>query len=45
MLNREDEDNAPMLMPVDIDEREERWDCETILSTSLPRFTPCRDAH
>jgi protein LTV1 len=45
LLNREDEDNAPMLMPVDINEREERWDCETILSASFPKYIPYSDAH
>ena len=34
---RDDEDNRSdedMLMPVDIDEEKERWDCETILCMS-----------
>lgn len=32
LLNRLDDDDAPIPMPVDLDERKERWDCETILS-------------
>lgn len=37
LLNRLDDDGAPIPMPVDLDERKERWDCETILSTySMP---------
>jgi len=31
LLNREDTDDVPIPMPVDLDERKERWDCETIL--------------
>ncbi|PVF99862.1 Low temperature viability protein [Serendipita vermifera] len=51
LLNRVYKDDAPMLMPVDIDEKKERWDCETILSTysnlenhpKLLRLTKPRD--
>lgn len=35
LLNKEDEDDAPILMPVDIGDKQDRWDCETILCTSL----------
>lgn len=35
LLNREDKDDAPMIMPVDVDDRQERWDCETILCEYL----------
>ncbi|CAG7851704.1 Protein LTV1 [Serendipita indica DSM 11827] len=43
LLDREDRDDRPMPMPVDIDQQKERWDCETILSTysnleNHPRF-------
>ncbi|KAG8827263.1 hypothetical protein FRC19_004469 [Serendipita sp. 401] len=33
LLNREDKEVSAMLMPVDIDQEKERWDCETILTT------------
>lgn len=36
LLNREDKDDAPMPMQFDVDQRKERWDCETILSACWP---------
>jgi hypothetical protein len=35
LLNRVYKDDAPILMPVDIDEKKEKWDCETILSKAF----------
>lgn len=32
LLNRVDKDDAPIPVPYDIDQKKERWDCETILS-------------
>ncbi|KIM32938.1 hypothetical protein M408DRAFT_313205, partial [Serendipita vermifera MAFF 305830] len=33
LLDRLDEGETPIPMPVDVDEKKERWDCETILTT------------
>ncbi|KAF7337639.1 Protein LTV1 [Mycena sanguinolenta] len=45
----EDEDDGDVLMPLDIDDRKDRWDCETILTTysnleNHPRLIRARDS-
>ncbi|KAJ7361249.1 Low temperature viability protein-domain-containing protein [Mycena albidolilacea] len=45
----EDDEEEDMLMPLDIDDRKDRWDCETILTTysnleNHPRLIRARDA-
>ena len=38
----DERDDGDILMPVDIDDAKDRWDCETILSTfCLTRGVPC----
>ncbi|KAJ7611017.1 Low temperature viability protein-domain-containing protein [Roridomyces roridus] len=46
----EDEEGDDMLMPLDIDDRQDRWDCETILTTysnleNHPRLIRARDVN
>ncbi|KAJ7508634.1 Low temperature viability protein-domain-containing protein [Mycena galericulata] len=46
----EDEEEDDILMPFDIDDRKDRWDCETILTTysnleNHPRLIRARDAN
>ncbi|KAJ7269273.1 Low temperature viability protein-domain-containing protein [Mycena haematopus] len=45
----DDDDDDDVLMPLDIDDRKDRWDCETILTTysnleNHPRLIRARDA-
>lgn len=34
-----DSEQSDILMPLDVDDKKDRWDCETILSTSSHGFT------